>query len=149
MALALVPEQYVSALFSGLGQELNDYERNELNDLFKYFNDYGMYQISLWNVFDVPEKTNNFSEGYNHRFKRRLNKAHPNLRLFIDSIRKEVSTVRDLITQINCRMQPRTKRYESRVAEQRTRVLYDRSNSNQITAQDLLRGLSYSFSNEK
>jgi len=58
MALALVPEQFVD-----LGQELSDSERDELASLFKYFNDYWMSRISVWNVFDVPKKTNNFSEG--------------------------------------------------------------------------------------
>jgi hypothetical protein len=63
MALALVPEQYVPSLFVGLEQELSDSESNELVDLFKYFNDYWMRKISIWNVFDIPEKTNNLSEG--------------------------------------------------------------------------------------
>ncbi|CAF3703943.1 unnamed protein product [Rotaria sp. Silwood1] len=47
MALALVPEQYVPSLFVNLGQELNDSESAELSDLFKYFNDYWMRQISV------------------------------------------------------------------------------------------------------
>ncbi|CAF1309239.1 unnamed protein product [Rotaria sordida] len=42
MALALLPEQYIPSLFANLGQELNGSERNELSDLFKYFNDYWM-----------------------------------------------------------------------------------------------------------
>ena len=44
--------------------------------------------------------------GYNHRFKRRVNKTHPNIWLFIDSIRKEVNTIHDLILQINSGMRP-------------------------------------------
>jgi len=63
MALALVPEPHVPSLFDNLGQELDDAERDELSDLFKYFKDYWMRQIPVWNVFNIPEKTNNFSEG--------------------------------------------------------------------------------------
>ena len=63
MALALVPEQYVPSLFADLGQDLSDSEQDELAGLFKYFNDYWMPRISMWNVFNIPEKTNNFSEG--------------------------------------------------------------------------------------
>ena len=46
-------------------------------------------------------------------------------------------------------MRPRTKRSQSRIAEQRIKELYDRFNSNQITGQDLLRGLSFFLANEK
>jgi len=63
MALALVPQQYVPSLFATLGQELNDSGCDELADLFKYFNDYWMREIPMWNVFDIPERTHNFSEG--------------------------------------------------------------------------------------
>ena len=87
--------------------------------------------------------------GYNNRFKRRLQKAHPNIWLFIDSIRKEVSIAHDLITQVNTGMQPRTKRSNSRIAEQRITELYNRFNNNQIIPQDLLRGLSFFVANEK
>ncbi|CAF4309143.1 unnamed protein product [Rotaria magnacalcarata] len=149
MTLTLVPEQYVPSLFANLGQEISDSERDELAGLFKYFNDYWMRRISVWNVFDVLEKTNNFSKGYNNRFKRRLQKTHPNIWLFINSIRKEVSTVHDLITQVNTGMQPRTKRLKSRIAEQRITELYNRFNNNQITPHDLLRELSSFVANEK
>ncbi len=63
MALALVPQQEVAPLFTSLGQELSDLEREELAELFQYFNDHWMRQISIWNVFDTSERTNNFSEG--------------------------------------------------------------------------------------
>ena len=39
MPLALVPEEHVTSLFSNLGQELDESERNELFGIFKYFND--------------------------------------------------------------------------------------------------------------
>ena len=63
MALALVPEQYIPSLFDNLGKDLNDSERDELSPLLKYFSHYWMRQISIWNVFDIPDKTNNYSEG--------------------------------------------------------------------------------------
>jgi hypothetical protein len=31
--------------------------------LFKYFTDYWLQRTSMWNVFDIPDRTNNFSEG--------------------------------------------------------------------------------------
>ncbi|CAF1291592.1 unnamed protein product [Adineta ricciae] len=46
MSLALIPPQFVGALFVDLEQDLNDDERAELVNLFKHFNDYWMYQAS-------------------------------------------------------------------------------------------------------
>ncbi|CAF4101667.1 unnamed protein product [Rotaria sordida] len=63
MALALVPEQYISLLFDNLGKYLNDSERDDLSPIFEHFKNYWMRQISMWNVADIPEKTDNFSEG--------------------------------------------------------------------------------------
>ena len=40
MGLALVPEEHVTLLLSNLGQELDESERNDLSDIFKYFNGY-------------------------------------------------------------------------------------------------------------
>jgi hypothetical protein len=67
----------------------------------------------------------------------------------MDSIRKETNIIHDLILQINSGMQPRSKRSQSKIAEQRIKELYDRFNNNKITAQDLLRGLSFFVANEK
>jgi len=68
--------------------------------------------------------------------------------LFIDSIRIEVNRVHELIRQINSGMEPRTKGSQSRISEQQIKGLYDRFNSNQITGQDLLQGLSFFVPNE-
>jgi hypothetical protein len=63
IALALVPQEYVPSLFAALGQDLSDFERDASRNLFKYFNDYWMHQIPMWNVFDISNRTNNFREG--------------------------------------------------------------------------------------
>lgn len=63
MALALVPEQSVPSLFDGLNENLTDSERTELSGLFQYFHDFWMRQISLWNVYKISDRTNNYSEG--------------------------------------------------------------------------------------
>lgn len=63
IAVALLLEKHIPVLFVNIGQELNDDERNKLDDLFRYFNDYWMHQILIWNVFDMPEKSNNVCEG--------------------------------------------------------------------------------------
>ncbi|CAF1300987.1 unnamed protein product [Rotaria sordida] len=63
MALALVPPEHVPSLFARLGEELNPEERDELLGLFKYFNSQWMKQIPMWNVFDISDRTNNYSEG--------------------------------------------------------------------------------------
>ena len=63
MAMAVVPQQYVPSLFGDREQELGDQEREELTDFFLYFNKQWMHQVPMWNVFDIPERTNNFSEG--------------------------------------------------------------------------------------
>ena len=87
--------------------------------------------------------------GYNNRFKRRLHKSHPNVWVFIDSIRKEVDTVHDLIIQVKSGMQPRTKRSNSRIAENRMEELYNRFRNNRITVNELLHGLSFFVAHSK
>ncbi|CAF3721007.1 unnamed protein product [Rotaria sordida] len=149
MALALVPPSHVQVLFNKLGQELNDDEREEISGLLQYFKNHWMRQVSIWNVYEIPDRTNNYSEGYNNRFKRRLQKIHPNIWHFIDSIREEVHTIHDLIQQINSGMPPRTKRSQTRTSERRIKELYDRFNQNKITVQELLRGLSFYVANKK
>ncbi len=57
-------------------------------------------------------------------------------------MQKEINTIHDLIRQINRGTQPHTKQSQSTFAEQQIEELYDRFNNNNITAQDLLRGLS-------
>ena len=63
IAPALVPEEYVASLFSNLGQELDEFERNELSGIFKYFNDHWMNPIPMCNCLKIPERKNNFCEG--------------------------------------------------------------------------------------
>ena len=79
MALTLDQEQYVPCLFADLNQELSDIERLRLFDLFKYFTDCWMRNVSMSKVCDKSDKTNNYSEGYNNRFKNRLQKTHLNI----------------------------------------------------------------------
>jgi hypothetical protein len=62
-----------------------------------------MRKSNLWFTFRRKSSSSHFL-GYNHRFKRSLQKTHPNIWLFIDSIRNEVH---DLIAQIDSEMQPR------------------------------------------
>ena len=63
MALALVPVEFVSTLFNDLVNGLAEYERDELSPLIKYFDNYWLRRTSNWNVFDISDRTNNFSEG--------------------------------------------------------------------------------------
>ncbi|CAF2106220.1 unnamed protein product [Rotaria magnacalcarata] len=63
MALALVPLERVSSLFDRLGEELDENEYNQLDDLFEYFKSQWMRHTTIWNVFNISERTNNFSEG--------------------------------------------------------------------------------------
>ncbi|CAF1542669.1 unnamed protein product, partial [Adineta steineri] len=62
MALALVPEKFVSTLFDDLQNDLDEDERDELAPLFNYFSSFWLQRPSMWNVFDIPNRTNNFSE---------------------------------------------------------------------------------------
>ena len=76
---------------------IDESERNELVGIFKYFDDYWMRRILMWNCFTTTEQKNNFCEskrktwqfhvitkthvfiGYNYRFTARLNKKHRNI----------------------------------------------------------------------
>lgn len=62
MALALVPAEFVLTLFDDIVNGLAEYELDELSPLIKYFEDYWLRRISMWNVFGVCDRTNNFSE---------------------------------------------------------------------------------------
>lgn len=55
MALTVGPQQHIPSLCADIEQELADF--------FRYFNKQWMHQIPMWNVFDIPERTNNFIEG--------------------------------------------------------------------------------------
>jgi hypothetical protein len=81
--------------------------------------------------------------GYNHRFKRRLQRIHPNIWSFIDSIKNEVQTVHDLIAHINCGMRTREKKTQSKIVEGRMRKLYNRFDNKTITVESLLQELSF------
>jgi hypothetical protein len=81
--------------------------------------------------------------GYNHRFKRRLQRIHPNIWSFIDSIKNEVQTVHDLIAQINSGMRPREKKNQSKIVEGRIRELYSRFDNKKIAVESLLQELSF------
>ncbi len=59
-----------------------------------------------------------------------------------------MDTVHSLITQINSGMCPRTKRLQTRIAQDRTKELYDRFNNNTITVQQLLEELSFFVPND-
>ena len=72
-----------------------------------------------------------------------MHKTHPNIWLFIDSIRNEVHTVHDLISQINSGMQPREKKTQSKLVQQRVKELYDRFQNKKITIESLSRELSF------
>lgn len=67
MGLALVPPSYVPVLFNELGEELCETEREQIADLVKYFNNQWMRQVHTWNVYEISDRTNNYSEGLQRR----------------------------------------------------------------------------------
>lgn len=149
MALALVPVEYVQQLFSDLVEAMNTDDHQTLSSLFTYFEKQWIKQIPNWNVYDILDRTNNYSEGYNNRFKRRLQAHHPNIWRFIDAIQKEVDTVHSMINQINSGMPMRMKKTKSRISERRMKELYDRFHEKRMTIEDLLRGLSFFVAHKK
>ncbi len=78
-----------------------------------------------------------------------MQKTHPNISLFIDSIRNEVPTVHDLITQINSGTRPREKKTQSKIAEGRIKVSYGRFNNKKIKIESLLQELSFFVVHQK
>ncbi|CAF4521163.1 unnamed protein product [Rotaria sp. Silwood2] len=107
MAFALVQKELVSSLFSDIGQDLTDPDRIELPDLFKYFDEYWMKQIPIWNVFNLCETTNNACE--------------------------ETNTADDVLIQISCEMKHRSTAPKTKLAERRMQELYDRFSARTIS----------------
>lgn len=63
MALALVPPDHIPYLFGRLCEEMDSDERDELKCLIDYFKCQWMKQVWLWNVYELSDRTNNYSEG--------------------------------------------------------------------------------------
>ncbi|UJR29568.1 hypothetical protein I4U23_010785 [Adineta vaga] len=62
IALASVPRKLVSILYDDLRNGSSEYERDQLTPLFTHFKNYRLQPTSMWNVFDIPDRTNNSSE---------------------------------------------------------------------------------------
>jgi len=80
-----------------------------------------------------------YVSGYNNRFKKRLQKSHPNIWEFIKSLKDEVQIVHDSITQINSGMAPQEKKLQSKLVIKRVQELYDRFKNGKITIETLLK----------
>jgi hypothetical protein len=78
-----------------------------------------------------------------------MQQTHPNTWSFIDSIKNEVHTVHNLVSQINSGMAPREKKSQSKIVERRTAELYSRFNQGKITVEELLHQLSFFVTTKK
>ncbi len=78
-----------------------------------------------------------------------MQKTHPNIWVFIDSIRNEVQTVHDLIAQIDSGMRPREKKTQPNIVEGRIKELYNRFNNKKIKVESLLQELSFFVVHQK
>ena len=78
-----------------------------------------------------------------------MQKTHPNIWAFIDSIKNEVHTVHNLISQINSGMTPREKKTQSKIVERRIKELYSRFSQGKITVEELLHQLSFFVTTKK
>ncbi len=76
-----------------------------------------------------------------------LNPRYNMFRDFIDVVRKEVGSGRSVIIQITSGMCPYTKRFITRLAQDRTSTLYNRFTNNPVTVQELVDELSFFCSN--
>ncbi|CAF0940968.1 unnamed protein product [Didymodactylos carnosus] len=103
MSLALIPLGDVKIAF----EELQDDSPLTLRPLFNYFSRFWLNEapIHLWNVCGTSRRTNNASEGislvpsglnlmvvyvgWHNRFNVRVNKHHPNIWHFINSLKDE------------------------------------------------------------
>ncbi len=72
-----------------------------------------------------------------------MQKAHPSIWIFVNSLKKEIHTAHDLICQINSGMKPREKKTQSKLIEQRIKELYNRFNHQKISVESLLKELSF------
>ncbi len=81
--------------------------------------------------------------GYNHRFKRTLQKTHPNIWLFIDSIRTEAQTVHELIAQIDSGTRIREKKLNPKLLKDELKNYMIASTIKKITVESLLSELSF------
>ncbi|CAF1125086.1 unnamed protein product [Adineta ricciae] len=139
MALALVPIDALEIAFKEVVRE----SPSSLKPLLDYFDRYWMTKVkwTLWNVSDVEMKTNNFVEGWNHRFNRLVSKYNPNVWHLFDCLKKEEVLVRQqMLKMITGEKKDKCKKVLLR--QERISFIQMQFNEGQINLSELLEGLS-------
>ena len=162
MALPLLPLHEVETSFYQLHSTASSRIKQELRQLFLYYDDYWMNTVPLkmWNVHGYEHRTNNICEGmyaarvscdvgirvilvgFHNRLNRRLERAHANIWSFIRCVIGEESRFQHSYVQINTGAQRRPKSTFADLIQKRINALNERFAKKEIEAEELLNGLS-------
>ncbi|UJR18890.1 hypothetical protein I4U23_022018 [Adineta vaga] len=96
---------------------------------------------TLWNVSDVELRTNNFVEGWNHKFNRLVSKFNPNVWHLFDCLKKEEVLVRQLFLKM-ITGQKKNRCQKVLLRQERISSLQVKFNQGQINLDELIEGLS-------
>ncbi|CAF1246239.1 unnamed protein product [Adineta ricciae] len=142
MALPMLPLDVVETSFYQLRTALNNRQKEELRQLFLYYNDYWMNKvpINMWNVHGCQHRTNNVC--YHNRLNRRLERAHANIWTFIRCIASEESRFQHFLIQLETGAQRRAKTNATDAIQKRVDALNERYEKQEIDAENLLCGLA-------
>ncbi|CAF1653096.1 unnamed protein product, partial [Adineta ricciae] len=103
MGLCLLPLQEVENQFYNLRASLDSRLKQELRQLFLYFQNHWMIDVPLqmWNFHDTTHRTSNFCEAFYSRLNRRVQRSHSNIWSFINCLIGEECRFQHLYSQIN------------------------------------------------
>ena len=117
--------------------------------------------LKQWDVYGLEIRTNNNAEGFlicsyltiliysyvfigfHNRLNSRLSKSHPNVWTFIQCIQGEEHRFNHLMIQMKAGLSARPKTNRTQAIQQRVNTLYSRYANGDISATDLLDGLSF------
>jgi hypothetical protein len=167
MVSALLPSDEVENAFYNLRASLDAGLKQQLRQLFLYFDSYWMTDVPLtmWNVHGYEHKTNNICEGmsihfsagkfqfvhlaFHSRLNRHIQRAHSDIWAFVRCLMSEESRFQHLFIQFNTGAERRPKSTSADAIQKRIKVLNERFNNKEINAEDLLNGLSLLIANKK
>lgn len=106
---------------------------------------------SVWNVHEVTlndgQRTNNQTEGWNHRFSKLVNRSHPSIWLLIEKMRLELGVDEVKIGQRDIGQPPAKKKKMYVDMQEKLKKICEEYNNNERSIENFLKCISLTFIN--